>query len=221
MFYSTKKSALEATRNDKQVLAYLNDMVSIHKMKSDCDSPREINFMLHQIADRSIQIEQIFKYKNVSYSTLHHVKKESAKYRPSKNLLQNTLKAYLDEELSQDLTLSKNALIISTLDLNSSIKFKFLAFDSVLNHEAVLSILRKLSNPFPFLIVYNKYRGNYFFYSKELIEQNKQIKDYYDFVQKKLLKDNLNASLIESKLNYRIIKCPLTENNKQRDYFVF
>jgi len=196
-------------------------MISIHKMKSDCDSSREINFMLHQLADRSIQIERIFKYKNVSFSTLHHVKTESAKYRPSKNLLQNTLKTYLDEELSNDLTLSKNALIISTLDLDSSIKFKFLAFDSVLNHEIILNILKKLNNPYPLLIVYNKYRGYYFFYSKEPIDQNKQIKDYYDFVQKKLLNENSNSSIIESKLNYRIIKCSLSQKNKHKDYFVF
>jgi hypothetical protein len=69
------------------------------------------------------------------------VKQESAKYRPSKTMLMNTLKSYLEEELNNDIKLSKNALIISTMDMDSSIKFKFLAFDSILTHDIILNIL--------------------------------------------------------------------------------
>ena len=192
-------------------------MISFRKIKADSSS--EQNFLLHQIADRSIQIENIFKHKSVSFATLHYAKSESSIYRPSKTLLQKTLKTYLEEELSQDLTLSKNALIISTLDFDSLIKIKFLAFDSVLTPEVILSILKKLKNSNPLFIVFNKYRGNYFFYSKEPIDQSKEIKDYFDFVQSKLLKENSNAFLIETKPNHRIIKCSVTE--KQKDYFVF
>ena len=107
--------------------------------------------------------------------------------------------------------------------MNSTIKFKFLAFDSVLSHETILSILNRLKDPFPQLIVYNRYRGNYFFYSKTSIDQNKEISDYFNFVQDKLTKDNLNSSVIESKSNYRILKCPIAvqQYGKRQDYFVF
>ncbi len=220
----TSESALEAKKNDELVINYLKEMSDLFKMKTKSDTTlSELNFLLHQISDRSIQIENIFKYKKVSFVTLHHVKQESIKYRPSKTMLVNSLKSYLEEELNNNIKLSKNALIISTLDMNSSIKFKFLAFDSVLSHETILSILNRLKDPFPQLIVYNRYRGNYFFYSKTSIDQNKEISDYFNFVQDKLTKDNLNSSVIESKSNYRILKCPIAvqQYGKRQDYFVF
>lgn len=219
----TSKTALEVIENDKIILNYLNEMIDLSKMKSQCDSSSELNFILHQIADRSIQIENVFKNKKVSYANLHRVKNETAKYRPSKNLLRNTLNKYLEDELSINLRLSKNVLMISNLDPKSNIKLKFLSFDSILNQDLVLSIIKKLKDVYPLLIVYNKYRGYYIFYSNLSIEDNKEINDYYNYFEGRILNQNADASVVESTSNYKILKCPLVNlqiKNKQ-GYFVF
>lgn len=105
---TTSEHAREAQENDKMVLKYLNEMIEMYKQKSLNESSLntwEIHNYLNQIADRSIQIENIFKTKITSYLTMQHVKTESSKYRPSKSVLQNSLRKYFEEELAEN---SKN-----------------------------------------------------------------------------------------------------------------
>ena len=211
--------------NNKMVTNYFKDMIKFHDLKqkiseSDYISKAELNYYMNQIADRSIRIEEIFKSKPVSYTVLHEIKSESAKYRPSKNQLKNTLKQYFEQEFSKYATENTNVLTIKTID--SEIEFKYLVFESVLNTEAILKTLQNLKNICPLLIIYNKYRNLYIFYSKDPIENNGRVDEYFKYVHQEILSKNPEAKLVESKKNYRILKTNSNNFEKEgKKYFTF
>lgn len=212
--------ATEALQNDAIVLNHLTKMSELFNFKKNLDSTSsaEENYQLNQIADRSIQIENIFKSKPVSYTVLHHVKQESMKYRPSKRQLQTALENYFAKELSKFGAETSNVLTISTMD--SKIVFKFLAFESVLTFDLVLKALKALKSISPLVIVYNKYRSNYILYSREVIEKGGEIEGYLDDVQEKIFQKNPGSFVVETKANYRVLKCKEVSSGRQ-SYFTF
>lgn len=184
--------------------------------KSDQVSIAELNYYLNQIADRSIQIESIFKERPTSYTVMHRVKQESALYRPSKSLLNNVLTKYFEQELSDQTTKTSNVLSISTID--SKVQFKFLAFESILSFDQILKILRSIEELAPVLILYNKYRGNYFLYARESIKPDSEIDRYFSQVQEKISAQFEKIYTVDSKPNYRVLKCTV---NHKVNYFTF
>ena len=203
-------------------------MIEFHQLnldlaKSDSVSLAEKNYYLNQMADRSIQIENIFKKDPVSYTVLHYIKTESDKYRPSKRLLQNTLKKYFEQEFSKYGLDASNVLNISTLD--SKIKFKFLAVESVLSFDQILATLREMKSIAPVLILYNNYRGNYFLYAKDSIEKGSEIDEYFNDVHEKIKAQNPETFLVQSKSNYRVLKSIVNKDKhptkKNQIYFTF
>ena len=182
------------------------------------------NLIIHnRMAEKLIQIEKIFKEDNVSYVTVQNVKKKSTSYRPSKSKLQNLLKKYFDEELGENSKLASNTAVISSINPKSSINIKFLAFDTILTYSEVLNVIRKVENIHPVLVVYNKFRGDYFFYSTSSIDQNIEIKEYFDSAINSILTNNSSASLKESSDNHRVIRCSSSLNDLRHSdsYFTF
>ena len=221
----TLEKAKEARKNDKQVLDYFNEMLELHIEKEknlNSSTLNELHCLMNQIADRSILIEKIFQNKPVSYITLQTVKEESIKYRPSKIKLQEILKKFFEQEICCDKYSAQFATVISAINPKSNIDLKFLAFESTLNHHMVVSVLKRIQNIYPALILFNKYRGTYFFYSTEEIEKNEHLNEYLKNIETKILRENINSELLEEKPNYRVLKCPvLNDFGTQRDYFVF
>ena len=223
---STADFALEMQTNDKKVTELMSEILKIDKERKTNEksmSSLEILTIQNKLAKLLLEIESIFKKENVSYLVLQKVKKDSCDYRPSKYKLQNLLKKYFEEELVEDSKQASNAAVISSISPNSSISIKFLAFDTILNSEEVLNVIRKIQNIHPVLIIYNKFRGDYFFYSTGSIDQNKEIKSYFDSAQRSILSQNSGASLKQSTEKCRIIKCPSTLNEVKlnESYFTF
>jgi hypothetical protein len=223
---STSDFALERVINDKRVLDLMSQVYQIHQeRKANEKSLNTLEDLTSQnrIAEKLIQIETIFKKESVTYVTMQHIIKESVSYRPSKNKLKGLLKNYLDEELGENSKLASNTAVISSINPKSSINIKFLAFDTILSYSEVLSVIKKIENVHPVLIVYNKYRGDYFFYSTTPINQNLEVKEYFDSAEHSILRGNSSASLKETKDNYRIIRCSSTLNDLRHDdsYFAF
>lgn len=221
----TSREAMTAIENNKTVINYFKEMAKFQDLKmkiseSDRISKSELHYYMNQIADRSIRIEEIFKSKRVSYTVLHHIKSETAKFRSSKNQLQNSLRQYFEQEFSIDSTENSNVLTIRTID--SKIEFKYLVFESILNTEAILTILKKLKNISPLLIIFNKYRNIYYLYSKDSIKDNQHIDDYFNYVYHEILKKNPNTKLVESTDNYRILKTNKNHSPEMpQNYFTF
>ena len=223
---STSEYALERVGNDKKVLELMGQVHELNDEKSKNEKSLSTleNLTIHNaIAEKLIQIERIFKEENVSYITMQNVKKDSSSYRPSKYKLQNLLKKYFDEELIENSKLASNTAVISSINPKSSINIKFLAFDTILSYIEVLNVLKKVENVHPVLVVYNKYRGDYFFYATSSIDQNMEIKEYFDSAQHSILSGNSSASLKESTDNYRIIRCSSSLNDLRHSnsYFTF
>ena len=197
-------------------------MRSFNNLKKDLDksdnvSVAELNYYLNQLSDRSIQIENIFKSKPISYTVMHQTKEESALYRPSKSLLNNVLTKYLEQELStRSAAKPSNVLSISTID--SKIQFKFLAFESILTFDQILKILKTITDLAPVIIIYNKYRGNYFLYAKDPIESGGEVDRYFAQVQDKIKAQHQQTYVVESKPNYLVLKCKM---NRAINYFTF
>lgn len=223
---STSEYALERINNDKRVLELMVEVNEIHqeRLKHEKSMNTLENLIIHnRIAEKLIQIEKIFKEDNVSYVTVQHVKKKSTSYRPSKSKLQNLLKKYFDEELGENSKLASNTAVISSINPKSSINIKFLAFDTILTYSEVLNVIQKVENIHPVLVVYNKYRGDYFFYSTSSIDQNIEIKEYFNSAVNSILTNNSSASLKESSDNYRVIRCSSSLNDLRHSdsYFTF
>ncbi len=223
---STSEHALERVHNDKMVLELMVEVNEIHeeRLKNEKSMNTLETLIVHnKIAEKLIQIEKIFKEDNTSYVTMHNVKKKSISYRPSKSKLQNLLKKYFDEELGENSKLASNTAVISSINPKSSINIKFLAFDTILTYSEVLNVIRKVENIHPVLVVYNKYRGDYFFYSTSPIDQNIEIKEYFDSAVNSILTNNSSASLKESSDNYRVIRCfsSLNDLRHSDSYFTF
>ncbi len=215
---------MEALSNDKVVIQLLDEMNSLHnQLKSGDFDLAEQSHLLNSIADRSIQIEEIFKAKPVSYTQLQKVKAESAKFRPSKRQLQTALANYLAQELSVSGASSTNCLTITPMDKETP-GYKFLAFDSVLAYDQVLKILNSLDkkNISPIVIVYNKYRSNYFMFassgSDELVSR---AGNCFDKVEAQIRNSNPQTFVVTSGKNFRILKCPEDVNNNKKIYFTF
>jgi hypothetical protein len=137
----------------------------------------------NQIAQLSAQIEEIFKQAATSYLILQQVKEETLKYRPSKNLLQSLLKKHIETRL-QD---SRKLVIM---------------FDSILSHSNIVSgVLLKVTNLPQELVLYNRYRGLLIVYSNKADSD-----EYFNTIQTKIVKDQPDASVIESNKKFRVIK---------------
>ena len=221
----TGRWAAQVRANDAIVQNYFKEMKELFQQKAKLQplTSAETNYYSNQIADRSIAIEAIFANKPVSYLVKNHIIEESVRYRPSKNQLMKCLRHYFEEELGLESPHSSNSLRISTLDPKSKIEFKFLAFESVLTHEQILSVLKSLKNTEPLIIVYNNYRKVYIFYARDSAH-SAHTNAYFDQVQNKIFETNKNSLLIDAEPNYRIIKCVLSSSNvkaPQQNYFIF
>ncbi|CAF0801994.1 unnamed protein product [Brachionus calyciflorus] len=220
----TSEKADEVEKNNKQVLDLLNEMTELHNFKIENETKMtnaELYSNLNQIADKSIQIEAIFKKCQTSYSTIQKVKNESVKYRPSKNILQNIIKKYFIDELGEGSRQSLDSILIASIDPSKKLNFKFIAIDSILHHDQILSVISKISNELhPYLIIYNKYRNVYIFYSRSSFKKNIEVENFFNGEQEKILSKNSDAKLIEQSDNYRVIKCNLIKTNKFK-YFSF
>lgn len=223
---TTGQNTLKVLENDEKVLFYFNEMKEIY-MEPTSSKYLEMNShekskYLNELAELSASIENIFKSQTTSYLVQQKIKEESVKFRPSRNTLQNALKKHFEEELIEDSPLAVNAAVIAKINEKPSLSIKFLAFTSILYHDSILNILNKIDKLHPALIIYNSQRECYYFYSKN---ENKDVKNYFDSAQSKMLESNPNSSLIESGKNYRIIKCPMTVNRKNskndKSYFNF
>lgn len=218
----TSKFADQIEKSNRQVLDLLAEMKELTKNKTENqNSNAEIYACLNQIADRSIQIEAIFKKNQTSYLTMHKVKAEAAKCRPSKNVLQNSLKNFLLDELGKESTKSLDSILIASIDPEQKLSFKFIAFDSVLHYEQILSVINKISLELhPYLIIYNKYRNIYIFYSREDFKDNIEVENFFNSELKKIMTQNSDAEILDQGNNFKIIKCNLIKKNKFK-YFSF
>ena len=222
---STSNFASEMNKNDQALLEHLNEIVEIYKKSKETPNltTLETYTYLNQMAVLQIKISEIFKHKEVSYLVMHHVKSESVKYRPSKYGLQQILKKYFDEELGSDLKLASNSAVISSINPKSSLSMKFLAFDSTLDHQQIVNVIKKVQDVYPVLTIYNRQKGVYFFYSKNPIESDKELEEYFDSAQEKILRENSGSVLLEKNSCYRIIKANPTLNDLRMgdSYFSF
>ena len=165
----------------------------------------------------------MFQNQNVSFTLLHTVRTDSLKYRPSKYKLQNLLRSYFQEELVENSKLANNSAVISPISPKSSLSIKFLAFNTILSHPEIINIIRKMENLHPILILYNRFRSDYFFYSKAPIAENSDVQAYFDSAQRSLLSRNSSAKLKETHDNYRVLKCLSNMNDSKPtdSYFTF
>ena len=194
--------ALEIERTDQLALSYLNTMSELYKTKSIIESTMskyDVNTIMNLISDLSLRIEKLFQNKVSSYQVLQRVQNESLKYRPSKNQLQIVLKKYFEE------------LLVTKQDdtIKDFRRRKFLKFESTLHHEHITgSVLRKITGLCPVLVLYNKYRNQLILYTN--LSNDKAVNEYFDMLQKKLISSNLNAELIDSTKQSRVIKFQYT-----------
>jgi hypothetical protein len=100
---------------------------------------------------------------------------------------------------------------------------KFLAFDSTLDHQLIINVIKKVQDVYPVLTIYNRQKGVYFFYSKNPIEDEKELKEYFDSAQEKILRENSGSVVLEKNSCYRIIKANPTMNDLRMgdSYFSF
>jgi alanyl-tRNA synthetase len=223
---TTGQNTLKIIENDERVLSFFNEMKEIYLEPNntkylEMNSHEKCKY-LNELAELSASIENIFKTQTTSYLVKQKIKEESVKFRPSKTTLQSALKKHFEDELIEDSPTAVNAAVIAKINDKPSFSIKFLAFTSILFHDSILSILNKIDKLHPALIIYNSQRECYYFYSKH---QNKDLKNYFDLTQSKMLEANPNSSLVETGKNYRIIKCPMVVNKKHskidKSYFNF
>lgn len=92
-----------------------------------------------------------------------------------------------------------------------------MAFESVLHHDQIISILKKLSDSLqPILVIYNKYRNVYIFYSRQEVNS-----EYLKKAEQKILNENTDSCLLDAGANYRVIKCNHHHVKKNQKYFSF
>ncbi len=229
----TGSLAAEALANDRLVRQLLAEMAALHNQLScdraanQLDSAAESR-LLNSIAERSIQIEAVFKAKPVSYTVLQAVKADSAKYRPSKRQLQSALAGYLAQELSATGTSPANCLTVSPMTKGGA-GYKFLAFESVLAFDMVLKTLKALDKGLaPVVVLYNKYRSNYFLYASGCEQEGgpELFGECFEAVESQIRTSNPETFVVSSGKNYRVLKCPentanSSNKNAPKVYFTF
>ncbi|RNA22979.1 alanine--tRNA cytoplasmic, partial [Brachionus plicatilis] len=204
----TSKFAEQIEKTNQQVLDLLAEMIELNKNKNEGSlSNAEVHACLNDIADRSIQIEAIFKKDQTSYLTMHRVKAEANRHRPSKNVLLNSLKNFLLDELGEGSRQSLDSILIASIDPKVKLSFKFIAFDSVLHHEQILSVISKISSQLhPYLIIYNKYRNVYIFYSRDSLKESPDVNKFFNTELEKIMNKNSDARILDESDNFRIVK---------------
>jgi len=192
----TASQAEEAKQNDKLVLDYLNEMKNLSETSTNESTFDKLN-KLNEISDRSIKIENIFKTQPVSYLVLQETKAQSVKYRPSKSVLQNTLKKYIQEQLEKN----KQEKQLSRL--------KQIKVRTSLQSDMIVNTLKKMDNLVgdQVLLIHNEYRSHLIVYTA-----SDSMKNYLDRIQVELQKSTHGNSLIETNKNYRVLKCSVIED---------
>jgi hypothetical protein len=128
--------------------------------------------------------------------------------------------------LIENSPLAVNSAVIASIKPGSELSIKFLAFDSVLSHDRILDVLKKIEKIHPALILFNRYREHYYFYSsRKAIDLDQELKEYFDSAQAKIMEKNPNACVIETNSKHaRIFKCGFIEPEMTRPgktYFNF
>lgn len=195
----TSESARQTRLNDKRVLDLFAEMIDLHARKNELSqsSSEQLHTVVNAIADRSIKIENLFKQKQNSYLVLQWVKNESVKYRPSKNMIQNVFKRYVEDELSRP-PAETDQMQRAFASLVEGIRY--LEVQSVLNYDQIVNVLNKLNAPggLSTFVVYNNYRNVFVLYSKKPLDENEVTKQFENCMR--------NASLVENKKYYRVYR---------------
>ncbi len=187
----TGSKADEAKQNDKLVLDYLYEMKTLSETLTNETRLNKLD-KLNEISDRSIKIENIFKTQPVSYLVLQEIKAQSVKYRPSKSVLQNALKKYIQEQLENSKEVEKKS------------NLKHILVKTSLQYDLIVNTLKKMDNLIGerILLIQNEYRSHLILYTA-----SNTIQKYLDTTQDELQKlIDESSTLIEANNNYQVFK---------------
>ena len=209
----TGARAAEFRRNDALLQRNLQQMGAIggHDASDKLSSPLEHHTRLHRLADLSTKTSEVTKTGDLSYLCVQRGLHETGNIWTSKNQLQHALKRYFELELVTDSSKAINALVIppsKTRERRELPAVKYLAFDSTLQADQIVSVLKKVERLHPTLLLYNAYRGIYILYSTRAINAHAPTHLFFDTAQAEILASNKHAGLVDKKSFYRVIRCP-------------
>ena len=185
----TSQKANEIEGNERKVDDLYNEIIQIDQ---------QTNSGLHEISKKSIEIEQLTQQLQLSYFYRLKLKENLEKYRPSKAKLQKVLLKYLDDQIKVS---------------EDRVK-QFIAFDSVLGVEQIVSSLFQIKDSPSVLIIYNEFRKTIIIKLDEKIAENKQT-ELFKLIESKFNKSNVKFDSKNHNKNIKILKLnePITKNN--------
>ena len=169
----TSQKAVEIEENEKKVEKIYEKIAKLDQQS---------NSGLHEIAKTSIEIELLTKKLQLSYFYRLQLKENLDKYRPSKHKLQKILSKHFEDQIK----------------LNSNTNKQFIAFDSVLSVDQIVSCINQVKQLPSITILNNEFRKTLIIKLDEKLDENKREKLFETF---ELAFKDSNVKLIFQSLN--------------------